>query len=128
MTPPSRHGGKILADQLAAHGVRRVFSVPGESFLAALDGLYDHQIENIVCRQEGGAAMMAEAHAKTTGEVGVLFVTRGPGASNAASGLHVAMHDSTPLVCFVGQVPLAHRDRAAFQEVDYRAFFGPLVK
>ena len=128
MTPLSRHGGKILADQLAAHGVRRVFSVPGESFLAALDGLYDRKIENIVCRQEGGAAMMAEAHAKTTGEVGVLFVTRGPGASNAASGLHVAMHDSTPLVCFVGQVPLAHRDRAAFQEVDYRAFFGPLVK
>ena len=123
-----RHGGKILVDQLSIQGVRRVFSVPGESFLAALDGLYDSRIENIVCRQEGGAAMMAEAHGKTSGAPGVLFVTRGPGATNAAAGLHVAMHDSTPLVAFVGQVPLAHRDRAAFQEVDYRAVFGPLVK
>ena len=87
-----RHGGKILADQLAIQGVRRVFSVPGESFLAALDGLYDHDIQNIVCRQEGGAAMMAEAHGKLTGKPGVLFVTRGPGATNASAGLHVAMH------------------------------------
>jgi acetolactate synthase I/II/III large subunit len=93
-----RHGGRILADQLAINGVRRVFSVPGESFLAALDGLYDHQIQNIVCRQEGGAAMMAEAHAKLTGQPGVIFVTRGPGATNAASGLHVAMQDQTPMV------------------------------
>lgn len=124
----SRHGGKILVDQLARQGVERVFSVPGESFLAALDGLYDSGIENIVCRQEGGAAMMAEAHGKVTGKPGVLFVTRGPGATNAAAGLHVAMHDSTPLVAFVGQVPLAHRDRSAFQEVDYRAVFGSLVK
>ncbi|MBT8410367.1 MAG: thiamine pyrophosphate-binding protein, partial [Octadecabacter sp.] len=124
----NRHGGKILADQLAINGVRRVFSVPGESFLAALDGLYDHQIENIVCRQEGGAAMMAEAHGKLTGKPGVLFVTRGPGATNAASGLHVAMQDSTPMVVFVGQIRLADRDRGAFQEVDYRRFFSPLVK
>ncbi|MEM7723099.1 MAG: thiamine pyrophosphate-binding protein [Pseudomonadota bacterium] len=123
-----RHGGKILADQLAMQGVKRVFSVPGESFLAALDGLYGHQIDNIVCRHEGGAAMMAEAHGKLTGKPGVLFVTRGPGATNASSGLHVAMHDATPLVAFVGQVPLAHRDRGVFQEVDYRAFFGPVVK
>ncbi len=123
-----RHGGKILADHLAINGVRRVFSVPGESFLAALDGLYDHQIANIVCRQEGGAAMMAEAHGKLTGQPGVLFVTRGPGATNAASGLHVAMQDSTPMVAFVGQVALADRDRGAFQEVDYRRFFSPLVK
>lgn len=122
------HGGKILADRLAMHGVNRVFSVPGESFLAALDGLYDHDIPNIVCRQEGGAAMMAEAHGKMTGTPGVLFVTRGPGATNASAGLHVAMHDATPMVCFVGQVPLKHRDRGVFQEVDYRAFFGPLVK
>lgn len=122
------HGGKILADHLHRHGVDRVFSVPGESFLAALDGLYDHDIQNVVCRQEGGAAMMAEAHAKLTGTPGVLFVTRGPGATNAASGLHVAMHDATPLVCFVGQVPLAQRDRGVFQEVNYRALFGPLVK
>ena len=119
---------KILADRLALHGVDRVFSVPGESFLAALDGLYDHDIQNVVCRQEGGAAMMAEADAKLTGRPGVLFVTRGPGATNASSGLHVAMHDATPMVVFVGQVPLAHRDRGVFQEVNYRALFGPLVK
>jgi len=122
------HGGRILADRLARHGVDRVFSVPGESFLAALDGLYDHDIQNVVCRQEGGAAMMAEADAKLTGRPGVLFVTRGPGATNASSGLHVAMHDATPMVIFVGQVPLAHRDRGVFQEVNYRALFGPLVK
>jgi acetolactate synthase-1/2/3 large subunit len=100
----------------------------GESFLAALDGLFDHDIQNVVCRQEGGAAMMAEADAKLTGRPGVLFVTRGPGATNASSGLHVAMHDATPMVVFVGQVPLAHRDRGVFQEVNYRALFGPLVK
>ncbi|WP_371170392.1 thiamine pyrophosphate-binding protein [Aliiroseovarius sp. 2305UL8-7] len=123
-----RHGGQILVDHLKAEGVRRVFSVPGESFLAALDGLYHSGIENIVCRQEGGAAMMAEAHGKLTGEPGVLFVTRGPGATNASSGIHVAMQDSTPMVVFVGQIARAHRDREAFQEVDYRAVFGPLAK
>ncbi|WP_102109531.1 thiamine pyrophosphate-binding protein [Oceaniglobus roseus] len=124
----ARHGGQILAAALAAQGVERVFSVPGESFLAALDGLYDSGIPNVVCRQEGGAAMMAEAHAKLTGKPGVLFVTRGPGASNASAGLHVAMQDSTPMVAFVGQIARGHRDREAFQEVNYRAFFGPLVK
>ncbi|ARE41004.1 Acetolactate synthase large subunit [Rhodovulum sp. P5] len=123
-----RHGGRILADQLVLQGVKRVFSVPGESFLAALDGLYDAGIPNIVCRHEGGAAMMAEAHGKMTGQPGVLFVTRGPGASNAAAGLHVARQDSTPMVAFVGQIARDHRDREAFQEVDYRRFFGPLVK
>jgi acetolactate synthase-1/2/3 large subunit len=123
-----RHGGKILTDQLAAHGVRRVFSVPGESFLAVLDGLYDSGIQNVVCRQEGGAAMMAEAHGKLTGRPGVAFVTRGPGASNAAAGVHVARQDSTPMVLFVGQIARDHRDREAFQEVNYRAFFGPLAK
>jgi acetolactate synthase-1/2/3 large subunit len=111
----TRHGGKILADRLALHGVDRVFSVPGESFLAALDGLYDHDIQNVVCRQEGGAAMMAEADAKLTGRPGVLFVTRGPGATNASSGLHVAMHDATPMVVFVGQVPLAIATGACFR-------------
>ena len=124
----SRHGGKILVDALKIQGVKRVFSVPGESFLAALDGLYESGIDNVVCRQEGGAAMMAEAHGKLTNAPGVLFVTRGPGATNASSGLHVAMHDSTPMVVFVGQIARGHRDRAAFQEVDFRAFFGPLVK
>ena len=123
-----RHGGQILVDHLKAQGVRRVFSVPGESFLAALDGLYDSGIENIVCRHEGGAAMMAEAHAKLTGEPGIVFVTRGPGASNASAGIHVARQDSTPLIMFVGQIDNRHRDREAFQEVNYREFFKPLAK
>lgn len=123
-----RHGGQILVDHLKTEGVRRVFSVPGESFLAALDGLHKSGIENIVCRQEGGAAMMAEAHGKLTGEPGVLFVTRGPGATNASSGIHVAQQDSTPMVVFVGQIARGHRDREAFQEVDYRAVFGTLAK
>ncbi|WP_289043942.1 thiamine pyrophosphate-binding protein [uncultured Aliiroseovarius sp.] len=123
-----RHGGQILVDHLKSEGVRRVFSVPGESFLAALDGLHDSGIENIVCRQEGGAAMMAEAHGKLTGDPGVLLVTRGPGATNAASGIHVAQQDSTPMVIFVGQIARGHRDREAFQEVDYRAVFGTLAK
>lgn len=123
-----RHGGKALIDQLKAHGVSRVFSVPGESFLAALDALYDSGIENIVCRHEGGAAMMAEATGKLTGRPGVAFVTRGPGATNASCGVHVAHQDSTPMVLFVGQIARGHRDREAFQEVDYRAMFGPLAK
>lgn len=123
-----RHGGQILADQLKLHGVKQVFSIPGESFLAALDGLYDAGITNTVARHEGGAAMMAEAWGKLTGRPGVVFVTRGPGATNAASGIHVARQDSTPMVMFVGQVPRRNRDREAFQEVDFRAFFGPLAK
>ena len=123
-----RHGGQILADQLKIHGVRRVFSVPGESFLAALDGLYESGIENVVCRQEGGAAMMAEAHGKLTGVPGICFVTRGPGATNASAGVHVAMQDSTPMILFVGQIDRSHRDREAFQEVNYRALFGTLCK
>ena len=123
-----RHGGQILVDHLQAEGVRRVFSVPGESFLAALDGLHDSAIRNIVCRHEGGAAMMAEAHAKLTGQVGIALVTRGPGASNAAAGIHIARQDSTPMILFVGQIDTGHRDREAFQEVDYRATFGPLAK
>ena len=124
----TRHGGQILVDQLKLQGVRRVFSVPGESFLAALDGLHESGIENIVCRHEGGACMMAEAHAKLTGQPGIVFVTRGPGATNASAGIHVAKQDSTPLIMFVGQIDNNHRDREAFQEVDYRAFFTPLAK
>jgi acetolactate synthase-1/2/3 large subunit len=123
-----RHGGKILIDQLAAQGVDRVFSVPGESFLAALDGLFESGIENHVCRQEGGAAMMAEAQGKLTGKPGIAFVTRGPGATNAAAGVHVARQDSTPMILFVGQIARGHRDREAFQEVDYRSMFGGLAK
>ncbi len=123
-----RHGGKILSDQLEKLGVKRVFSVPGESFLAALDGLYESGIQNVVCRQEGGAAMMAEAYGKMTGEAGVCFVTRGPGACNASAGVHVAMQDSTPMVLFVGQIDNRQTDRETFQEVDYRAMFGGLAK
>lgn len=123
-----RHGGKILSDHLVSYGVRRVFSVPGESFLAALDGLYDSGIANIVCRQEGGAAIMAEAEGKMTGRPGVCFVTRGPGAANASAGIHIAQQDSTPLVMFIGQIDNRQTDREAFQEVDYRQMFGGLAK
>jgi acetolactate synthase-1/2/3 large subunit len=123
-----RQGGRILADHLAAYGVERVFSVPGESFLAALDGLYERGIPNIVCRHEGGAAMMAEATGKLTGRPGIAFVTRGPGATNAAAGVHVARQDSTPMILFVGQIARGHRDREAFQEIDYRQVFGGLAK
>lgn len=123
-----RHGGQILADHLAAYGVSRVFSVPGESFLAALDGLYERGIPNVVCRHEGAAAMMAEATGKLTGRPGVAFVTRGPGATNAAAGVHVARQDSTPMILFVGQIARGHRDREAFQDLDYRRVFGGLAK
>ena len=127
-TNMQRHGGKILSDHLQALGVERVFSVPGESFLAALDGLYDSGIQNIVCRQEGGAAMMAEAYGKMTGGPGVCFVTRGPGATNASAGVHIASQDSTPMILFVGQIDNRLTDRETFQEVDYRAMFGSVAK
>jgi len=123
-----RHGGQILVDQLKIQGVKRVFCVPGESYLAALDGLYESGIDTIVGRNEGGVSMMAEAHAKLTGNVGVAFVTRGPGATNASSGVHVAFQDSTPMILFVGQVASDQRDREAFQEIDYRGMFAPLAK
>lgn len=123
-----RHGGQVLVDQLAIHGVQRVFSVPGESFLAVLDGLFDSGIANIVCRHEGAAAMMAEATGKLTGRPGICFVTRGPGATNASAGVHVARQDGTPMILFIGQIARADTDREAFQEVDYRAMFGPLAK
>ena len=124
-----RHGGRILADQLAIQGCDRVFLVPGESFLAAIDGLHDLPgIEAVVCRQEGGAAMMAEAYGKLTGRTGVCMVTRGPGATNAAAGVHVAFQDSTPLVLVVGQVGRGMLDREAFQEMDYRRMYGEMAK
>ena len=124
-----RHGGRILADQLAIQGCDRVFLVPGESFLAAMDGLHDLPgIEAVVCRQEGGAAMMAEAYGKLTGRAGVCMVTRGPGATNAAAGVHVAFQDSTPLVLVVGQVGRGMLDREAFQEMDYRRMYGEMAK
>ncbi|AOB25984.1 thiamine pyrophosphate-binding protein [Bordetella bronchiseptica] len=127
-TPASRLGGHILVDQLAAHGVRHVFCVPGESYLAVLDGLHDASIDVTVCRQEGGAAMMADAHGKLTGEPGICMVTRGPGASNALAGVHIAKQDSTPMILFVGQIERGMREREAFQEMDYRAVFGTQAK
>ena len=123
-----RNAAQALVDQLIVNGVRHVFCVPGESYLAALDALRDRDVTITVCRNEAGAAMMAEAMGKATGQPGICFVTRGPGATNASPGIHIARHDSTPLVMFVGQIERAFRDRDAFQEVDYRAFFGAIAK
>ena len=124
-----RHGGKILADQLAIQQCKAVFCVAGESFLPALDGMYDHpQIETVTCRHEGGAAIMAEAYGKMTGRPAVCFVTRGPGAANASLGVHIALQDSTPMVLMIGQVQRTYLDREAFQEVDFRTMFRPLAK
>lgn len=123
-------GGHLLVQCLVAQGVSHVFGVPGESYLAVLDGFYQYrdQIQFIINRQEGGAAYMAEAHGKLTGRPGVCFVTRGPGATNASIGLHTAYQDSTPMVLFVGDVASDMRDREAFQEVNYLSFFGPSTK
>jgi acetolactate synthase-1/2/3 large subunit len=124
----TRTGGEILIDQLAIHGVRHVFCVPGESYLAALDAFYGSDIAITVCRHEGAAAIMAEAVGKVTGKPGICFVTRGPGAANASAGVHIARQDSTPIILFVGQVGLHMREREAFQELDYRAVFGSIAK
>jgi acetolactate synthase-1/2/3 large subunit len=123
-----RTGGQILVDQLVIQGVEHVFCVPGESYLAVLDALHDATIKVTVCRQEGGATMMADAVARLTGRPGVVFVTRGPGATNASPGIHIAEHDSVPVILFVGQIDRAMRGRGAFQEMDYRAFFGSTTK
>src|SRR6188768_2175998 len=124
----ARSGGEILIDQLSIHGVRDAFCVPGESYLAALDALYGSDIKLTVCRHESTAAMMAEAVGKMTGRPGICFVTRGPGASNASGGIHIAQQDSSPMIMFVGQVGRDMRDREAFQELDYRAVFGSMAK
>src|SRR5437868_12046403 len=126
----TRHGGRILADALASQGVRMAFGVPGESYLPVLDGLHDlrEKIQFVICRQEGGASYMAEAYGKLTGEPGVLFVTRGPGATNGAIGVHTAQQDSTPMVVFIGQVPNEFAEREAFQEIDYRRMYGQMAK
>ena len=118
-----RTGGRILVDCLREQGVEMAFCVPGESYLAVLDGFHAHRdkIRFIINRQEGGAAYMADAQARVTGRPGVCFVTRGPGATNASIGVHTAFQDSTPLVLFVGDVGSDCRDREAFQEVDYAA-------
>jgi acetolactate synthase-1/2/3 large subunit len=124
----TRTGGEILIDQLVTHGVRHVTCVPGESYLAALDAFYGREIAITVCRHESTAAMMAEAVGKATGRPGICFVTRGPGVTNASAGIHIARQDSSPMIVFVGQVARRMRERDAFQEIDYRAAFGPMAK
>ncbi|HYS45615.1 MAG TPA: thiamine pyrophosphate-binding protein, partial [Rhizomicrobium sp.] len=124
----TRTVAQVLVDQLRIQGVARIFCVPGESYLPVLDALYDSGIAVTICRNEGGAAMMAEAWGKQTGRPGICFVTRGPGATNASGGVHIAQQDSTPMILFVGQVERENRGRDAFQEVDYRAFFGGMAK
>jgi len=122
-------GGEILVDCLKINGVEKVFCVPGESYLAALDAFHDvPEIQLVICRQESGAAMMADAHARLTGKPGVCFVTRGPGATNASAGLHIAFQDSTALILLIGQIARDHTEREAFQEIDYRRMFGEMAK
>jgi acetolactate synthase-1/2/3 large subunit len=128
MTQPSRTGGQILVDALKIHGVDTAFGVPGESYLDVLDALHDSAIRFIINRQEGGAAFMADAYGKMTGKPGICFVTRGPGATNAAIGVHTAYQDSTPMILFIGQVGSDFIDREAFQEIDYRRMYGQMAK
>ena len=128
--PSTRTGARLLVDQLLIQGVNHAFCVPGESYLAVLDALYDARdmIKLIVNRHESGATFMADAYAKLTGQPGVAFVTRGPGAANASIGVHTAFQDSSPLVLFIGQVSNEFAEREAFQEVDYRRMFGQMAK
>ncbi|MGN7878308.1 thiamine pyrophosphate-binding protein [Ensifer sp. 22460] len=121
-------GGQLVVDALVANGVKRIACVPGESYLAVLDALYDTDIDVLVCRQEGGAAMMADAWGRLTGEPGICMVTRGPGATNASAGLHVARQDSIPMILFIGQVQSEAREREAFQEIEYRRAFTEVAK
>ncbi|MEN2787361.1 thiamine pyrophosphate-binding protein [Sphingomonas qilianensis] len=124
-----RTGGRILVDQLVAQGCDRLFTVPGESFLAVLDALHDTPaIDLVVCRQEGGVGFMACADGALTGRPGIAFVTRGPGATNASIGVHVAMQDSQPMILFIGDVDRGTKDREAFQEIDFPAMFAPIAK
>jgi len=128
MTSP-RTGGRILVDQLVAQDCDRIFTVPGESFLAVLDALHDTpEIDLVVCRQEGGVGFMACADGEMTGKPGIAFVTRGPGATNASIGVHVAMQDSVPMILFIGDVDRGTRDREAFQEINFEAMFAPIAK
>src|SRR5512145_101882 len=126
----SQLAGHLIVECLVAQGVTHAFGVPGESYLAVLDGFHAQadRIRFVTCRQEGGAAFMAEAQGKLTGRPGVCFVTRGPGATNASIGVHTAFQDSTPMVLFVGDVASDQRDREAFQEVEYHSFLGPSTK
>ena len=124
----TRSGGRVLVDQLVGHGAELAFGVPGESYIDVLDALRDGPIRFVTCRHEAGAANMAEAYGKLTNRPGICFVTRGPGAAQAAVGVHTAFQDGTPLILFVGQVPRGHVGREAFQELDYTAVFGSLAK
>lgn len=129
LTEAARTGGRILVDQLKLQGVEVAFGVPGESYLEVLDALHDTpEVRFTVCRQEGGAAMSAAAWGELTGQPGVAFVTRGPGATNASAGVHIAQQDSLPMILFVGQIERGARERDTFQEVDYRRFFGGMAK
>ncbi|ACP25898.1 acetolactate synthase large subunit [Sinorhizobium fredii NGR234] len=121
-------GGQLVVEALVANGVKRISCVPGESYLAVLDALYDTDIDVVVCRQEGGAAMMADTWGRLTGEPGICMVTRGPGATNASAGLHVARQDSVPLILFIGQVQREAREREAFQEIEYRRALTEVAK
>src|ERR1700740_2935112 len=130
MPPPEkpRTAAEALVDQLIVNGVQHVFCVPGESYLAVLDAFHDRDLSVTVCRQEGGAAMMAEAIGTAAGRPRICFVPRGPGATNAAPGIHIAHQDSTPMILFVGQVARDTREREAFQEIDVRGAFGSIAK
>lgn len=121
-------GGQLIVESLVANGVKRLSCVPGESYLAVLDALVDANIDVVVCRQEGGAAMMADAWGRLTGEPGICFVTRGPGATNASAGLHISRQDSVPMILFIGQVQRDAREREAFQEIEYRRAFTEVAK
>jgi acetolactate synthase-1/2/3 large subunit len=127
MNAPPRLAGHALVAALIEQGITTAFGVPGESYLAVLDGFHEHRerIRFVACRHEGGASFMAEAQGKLSGRPGVCFVTRGPGATNASIGVHTAFQDSTPMVLFIGQVANDQRDREAFQEIDFRQMFGP---
>src|SRR6266545_4978416 len=128
-TPGTRAGGRMLVDALRIHGVDRLFCVPGESYLEVLDALYDTpEIALIVAKHEGAAANMAEAYGKLTGRPGLCFVTRGPGATHAAIGVHTAFQDSTPMILLIGQVERGVRGREALQELDFEAMYAPLAK
>mgnify|MGYP006133378797 FL=1 len=128
MTALIKSGGALIVDALEAHGVKQLFCVPGESYLEVLDALHDSTIVATSARQEGGAAMMAEAWGKLHGTPGICFVTRGPGATNASAGIHVAQQDSTPMILFIGQINSQLRHREAFQEVDYGQYLGSMAK
>ena len=129
-TPKFRTGGQLIVDALMAQGTDTVFCVPGESYLDVLNALYaqQHAMRVVVCRHEGAAAFMAEAHGKLTDRPGICMVTRDPGATNASIGVHTAFQDSTPMILLIGQVGRDMIEREAFQEVDYRRMFGPFVK